>query len=296
MSTRSGDAVSSAVVEPAPTRARSRVSWLMGARLNHWAHFLFLPLAGYDPTANSRVNALALGRGVVIAFSALAFGYLLNGVSDRYMDGSAEKNPLVDDNQASSHTTILVVLAAISILASLLGPWPVTIATLVVILSGIVYSIGPRWKRLPIVGTLLNVTNFAPLLWVGSSTIQMAPNLWILTICFSVLLLQNQVLHEAADREDDHRGQILTTFRLLGARLSAGLLCVLGALLAFVASRIPSMTQLAWPLGLAYAAVFPGILYFWGDGARAMKQARLAHRFACLIAGALIFFVDRFKY
>lgn len=292
MSTHSGNAVSPAVA----IRARPRVTWLVGARVNHWAHFLFLPFAGYDPTAEIRSNALALGRGLVIAFGVLAFGYLLNGVSDRYMDGSAKKNPLVDDTEVSSHVPMLVFLPAMSILASFLGPWPVTCATLVVILSGIVYSIGPRWKRFPIVGTLLNVTNFAPLLWVGVISTAMAASLVHLAVCFSALLLQNQLLHEAADCQDDQRGQILTTYRLLGSRMSAVLLCLLGLLLGLVAANIPAMVQLAWPLGIIYAMVFPAILFFWGDVAEPMKRARLVHRFACLLAGAAIFFVERLKY
>ena len=60
-------------------------------RPKQWAHFALLPLACFEPTLP---GALALARGVAIAACVLAYGYLLNAISDRKIDRSLDKNPL----------------------------------------------------------------------------------------------------------------------------------------------------------------------------------------------------------
>ena len=100
----------------------------------------------------------------------------------------------------------LWVLALVAVGLAATGPWVTLAATLLARSSGIVYSVGPRLKRYPVVGTLTNATNFTPLLWVGLPASGATDGTMILTQAFLLLLLQNQLLHEAADRDDDLRG------------------------------------------------------------------------------------------
>src|SRR5262249_36816558 len=130
--------------------------------------------------------------GALIALSALSFGYLLNGLSDRHMDASVEKNPLIGGDRAPSHRLALGALFATAAGLSLTGPWPVRAATAICLVSGVVYSVGPRLKRLPLLGTLANTTNFAPLLWVGIAGERAPDGMAPLTLAFTCLLLQNQ--------------------------------------------------------------------------------------------------------
>jgi len=274
---------------PGIAAPRARVGFLRAARVRDWAHFLLLPLAAYDPAPGRAVSLPALARGVFIAFAVLAFGYLLNGVADRHMDASAHKNPLVSGGARPSYRAALSALAASALAASLFAPWPVLAATAIGLGSGLAYSIGPRLKRYPVLGTLANATNFAPLLWVGLPFAAEARGMLPLTVSFTCLLLQNQLLHEAADRDDDRRGQVLTTFRLLGPRRSALTLALFGAALCAVVAATPTLAQLALPIGLVYGLAFPLALARLGVEPARMRRARLVHRFFCLATGAAIF-------
>src|SRR5262249_50293183 len=81
---------SSALSRPAAIRA-----WLARVRFADWAHFLVLPLATIDAHASRSDTLLAGARGVGIAFTILAFGFLINSVADREMDIDVRKNSLV---------------------------------------------------------------------------------------------------------------------------------------------------------------------------------------------------------
>ncbi len=267
----------------------ARAGWLQAARLRHWAHFLLLPLAGYDPAAPLAASALALTRGVLIAFAVLAFGYLLNGLADRHMDASAAKNPIVGGGAPQSFAAPLALLAALATLAAAFAPWPAALATAVGLASGVLYSVGPRLKRFPVLGSLANLTNFAPLLWVGLPTAAAAADMLPLTLCFGALLLQNQLLHEAADRDDDRRGRLRTTYLLLGPRGSALAAAALGLSLTALAAATPALSPLTWPLAFVYVLAFPAVLARLGASPRPMAAARLAHRLAALLTGALLF-------
>jgi len=109
---------------------------------------------------------MAIGRGVLIAAGVLCFGYLLNGFMDRDLDRDADKNPMA----AGATGPVIWVLGASLTLALTLGlmaPRVVLLATVISIVSGTVYSSCGRLKRIPVVGTALNISNFLPLMWVG---------------------------------------------------------------------------------------------------------------------------------
>ena len=63
-------------------------------RLRHWSHFLLLPLASVDPAESWERTSVASARGVAAAFALLAFGYLLNSLSDRAVDRDPGKHAL----------------------------------------------------------------------------------------------------------------------------------------------------------------------------------------------------------
>jgi|GEM_PF-1102401 len=272
---------------------RGAPSFWRASRVRDWAHFLLLPLAGYQSGVELGANALALGRGVIIAFCVLAFGYLLNGIADRGMD-DARKNPLVDSGPDRRYLLTLVALVAIALSASLLGPWVATAGTLLVLLSGVVYSVGPRLKRYPFLGTLTNATNFTPLLWVGlpAGATAAGSGMGLITGAFVLLLLQNQLIHEAADRGEDRRGGIRTTFLILGTLGSTAVVAGLGLGLAALC-----LTAGLLGPGIAAGAVFglaaPAVTALRGDQPHIMATARWSHRVASLALGGWLFIALR---
>lgn len=263
----------------APPVAATRL--VQAIRLRDWWHFLLLPLA-------SAQSALQLLRGVGIAFCILAFGYLVNGLSDRQLDSDLKKSALA--HEPSGLRLLVALFAGLALLLSLSGPSAVTIATLVSLSAGTVYSVGPRLKRFPLVGTLANAACFSPLLWLGVR--DGAPGFDLLTLgaSFVLLLLQNQLVHEAVDREDDARGGVLTTFRALGPRATAGLAMALGIGLSLLAPR----PALAVAMLAAFVLAFPLALFRRGDDVTAMRTTRLVHRLSCIVAGGALFAALRF--
>jgi 4-hydroxybenzoate polyprenyltransferase len=262
--------------------------WFRTLRVRDWAHFLLLPIAGFAG------DVLALSRGLVIALCILAFGFLLNGIADSEMDGSARKNPLVAVRDHAMHLRVSALLATTALGVALLAPRPAAIATAIAVASGTLYSIGPRLKRLPIIGTLSNVLHFAPLLWVGIARHGPHPGMWALTGCFSLLILQNQILHEAADELDDRPGAVNTTWRLLGRRSGAVLVTLLGLSLALVVAGQAELRAGAPVLALALGAGFGLAVLLLGQRRHGAARLRKAHRFLAGFAGAWMFFALRF--
>ncbi len=277
-----------------PSRSASW-AWWRGLRVRDWAHFVVLPLAAAPLRSPDAAAAIGLARGMGIAALLLAYGYLLNGLADRGLDRDPAKNPF---SQAS--TKAIDALAALAFalalgalgLAAAGGPVPVAAAS-TSIAAGWLYSAGPRLKRLPIVGTLLNVACFAPLLFVGAGR-TLPPATALLTLAFTGLLLENQLLHEAADARDDAAAQVRTTFLALGARGAA-------ALAAFAGTLPAAAIGLAWPgaigacvagaTALVFVVVVPRALARHGADPRRMARARLLHRAAGVALGALLFAV-----
>jgi 4-hydroxybenzoate polyprenyltransferase len=257
-------------------------------RFRAWAHFLPLPLAGLDPAAP---NAPALARGVAAAFCILGFGYLANAVGDRGMDRDRAKNPLVGRAPPRLGGT-LAALALIALLLAANGPLALLAAALS-LSSGWAYSLGPRLKRVPLLGTLMNVLNFAPLLCLGLGGTRLpSPLAWLLP-AFAALLVQNQLLHEAADAAEDRAGAVRTTFLALGP-VGAGMLAAMAAALVMAAAgralafggRPPAWALL---LGAPFLMVFPALLAWRGRSAVHMARARVAQRCCAAAAGLLLF-------
>jgi 4-hydroxybenzoate polyprenyltransferase len=257
-------------------------------RVREWFYFLVLPLAGQDAARAVDVDARALARGLAVAFGVLGFGYLVNAAADAGSDPDARKNPLAGRTASRSVGATCAALAGGAIALAATGPRVALVAAVVCVASGLVYSVGPRLKSVPVVGTLANATNFVPLLFVGAASPH--PSLaWRLTPVFAGVLLQSQILHEAADARADDRGGVRTTFLAFGRVGSALLAALFGALPlagselgAPVAIAVTSVFVAAFPLALAVYAT---------DSARAMALRRW-QRGCGLVLGAAVFLRD----
>lgn len=270
--------------------ANTLALWLARIRVRDWLHFLALPFAalalGFDATMTA-----PLARGVLVSGCVLAFGYLINGVGDRAMDSEPGKNVLTREAPRTYAAPLLgLALAALAFAAT--GPAVVLGATAVALVSGVLYSVGPRWKRVPVVGTLMNVTHFTPLLFVGLASSADAWALAPLAAAFAALLLENQLIHEAADAPDDRAGGVYTTFSALGANGCAVAAVVLG--LAVAGASLPLLSAAGaspvWALhAVPHVLVFPALLAARGDDPARMRRARLHHRLAALLSGVVLF-------
>ena len=258
-----------------------------------WLHFAVLPCACFDRSLPLMESLPALARGVVLAAIVLGWGYLLNAISDRNLDLSAAKNPFVQARRPSRLHYALAVLMPCVALALAAGASSLVLgATLTCIVSGTLYSAGPRLKSYPIVCTLLNVGCFAPLMILGLVGESMSPAQWALVGTFSALLLQNQLLHEAADAKEDRDGGLQTTYGLLGHRgvVLATAVMGVGVVVAslFLAERAGVSTWLAVH-AIPYVLVFPVLLWRSRSNDAKIATLRSQHRLASAVSGALLF-------
>src|SRR5262249_15532082 len=141
-------------------------------------------------------------------------------IADRASDASPLKNPLAGALRVPAGAKLVVGAAAG--LALLIGLVLGSIATVLLVASlaaATLYSAGPRVKAWPVAGTLLNTAICAPLLGLAAPDgASLPPGASVLSTTFVGLILQSQILHEAADAGEDARGRVLTTARLLGPR------------------------------------------------------------------------------
>ncbi len=253
-------------------------------RAPQWLHLSLLPCAavGAEALTHPARTSLVLARGLSVAALALAFAYGLNAIGDRPFDRSRRKNPLAGVAEVPLESRVAVAAcASLSLaLAATGGPGVLGCAALS-LLTGALYSAGPRLKAYPIVGTALNVGIFLPLMWLAGPPASAA-----LPVAFVTMLLQNQLWHERQDLEEDRAASVWTTGAALGARGTAALTVALGvggAGLAAAVSRAHPALSLASGAACAMATVAPLAL------ARAPARRRAVHRVAALASGALVY-------
>jgi 4-hydroxybenzoate polyprenyltransferase len=248
--------------------AQARVSAVRGASLSvvrarQWIHFVVLPLAGGIEFAPLAIAALLL-----------SYAYGLNAISDRATDLDERKNPLLRGVDCRAALAVVLAAGGAAVGMSLLFSSVVRAAVAISLASATVYSVGPRAKRLPVLGTLLNLGIFAPLLWLGRER-----PLAIEWVTFAVLLLQNQLLHERADAAEDAAAGVRSTAWALGERgtmIAIFVLAVVG-----IAGSV-QLRSLVGVIGIAAASTVP-LLY------GAARERRVAHRWIAFAAGAAIF-------
>ncbi len=263
-------------------------SWADAARAlraRQWLHFTALPLAA--AFAGAPVSSPRLGLGVGVAAALLAYAYGANAIADRATDASAHKNVLAGVVAAPLRAAGLVASAgALAFAGALALGGLATAAASTVLAVATVYSLGPRWKATPGLGTLLNALLFAPLALLafdGFAAALGSRPLLVRLAAFVPMLLQNQLLHELADVDEDARAGTVTSARVLragGVRASCLALGAIGAALAFVCAD----GKVAVASALALAAM-TGVAVAPKDAA----WARAAHRRAGLVAGAVVF-------
>jgi 4-hydroxybenzoate polyprenyltransferase len=228
-------------------------------------------------------------RGIANAFAILAFGFLLNAVSDRDVDRDARKNPLLLPG-GGGYKASLVALPTVSLVLAALSPWPVQLATAWCLILGCAYSIGPRLKAVPVAGTLANAAGYTPILFLGMAGPSLPPRFGTVAIAFAALLFQNQLIHEAGDRLDDAASGIPTTWLMLGPRWTAFLAACAGGV-ATVATRSGAgrYASLSIIVGAAFIAVFPLLLAWAGLTASRAARLRVVHRWCAVLAGAALY-------
>jgi 4-hydroxybenzoate polyprenyltransferase len=259
-------------------------STLLAARAlrpRQWRHFLLLPAAPL--CVEWRTGAFVYGVG--IAALALVYAYGLNSLSDGATDLDARKNPLVSIAVYPPELPLLLFGAGLgalglSLAAGGTAPWAVGAS----LSAATLYSIGPRLKALPLIGTLVNAAIFAPLLLVAPDA-TLSPPVRFLGTAFITLLLQNQLLHERADADEDAAARALTTGRVLGERATRAAVLWIGGLgLALTASSAPSKAT-----GLVAAAALAGVTARALLGPNGAAERRRLHRRCSLCAGAFLF-------
>lgn len=251
-----------------------------------WWYFSLLPLTSLvgDVRADDDVVLRLLGS-VAVAGLCLAFAYGFNGIIDRGMDRDAGKNSLAGLVEVPREAVALVVGCALVALgiAAMLTPVAL-LGSGMSLVAGTLYSGG--LKRLPLVGTLVNVLIFVPLPFlamVGPPT----PGMTFLIFCFYVLVTQNQILHEIADSEEDLAAGVRTTAVAIGATGVRLVAVFLGPLAALVLWRLRASASIT-PIAAAIALCGGATIVALGDGSRA-GPFRVVHRWYSLAVGAVLF-------
>lgn len=262
-----------------PGLARQLALGLRALRVRQWAHFVPLPLAG-APLGDMLSGTCSMGPvlwGILAGALCLACAYGLNAHGDRGADAPG-KNPLVGADVGSAAVVPALACGLLAMVAAGHSGGPGAAA--VSLATGALYSVGPRLKRLPGVGTLANAAIFAPLLaLVGTPR---TPGFWGMSLVFTALLLQNQLVHERADVGEDRRAGAFTTAQWLGPAgvTAAGRwLAVAGSLAA--ATLLGPWAALGGATGLAFGA--------WLIGQADPARARRRHRALALATGAAIY-------
>jgi 4-hydroxybenzoate polyprenyltransferase len=261
---------------------------LAALRARQWLHFVALPLCGWrgplDPPDPLRWLSAASA-----AACALAWAYGLNAVAERRFDASARKNPLVASPELAGVALTCAAMCAVSGL--LLAAWLSTWAACMVALSlaaGTAYSVGPRAKRIPGAGLVLNCAIFVPLtaLLVEPGD---APGPYRHELAVFVLLLtQNQLVHELADAAEDARSGALTTARALGEPATRRVVLSIAP-----ATVLTSLVLAPDPGTGVLAAATAALATLAATAAPTAREARVRHRRFCWLGGALLFMAGR---
>jgi 4-hydroxybenzoate polyprenyltransferase len=255
-------------------------------RVRQWVHILPLPLATFDASVPAATALLAAVRGMANIFAILAFGFLVNAIADRYMDRDARKNPLVVPGR-NRYKLSLIALPAVSVALAAFSPWPVQLATVSCLAVGVLYSVGPRLKTIPVVGTLANAAWYVPMLVLGMASPELPAGFGTIAIAFTALLLQNQLIHESGDRVEDEASGIRTTWVAFGPRWSALFAACAGALA--IVMTTPALGPFRYAVGTVFIAVFPLLLAWDGLSAERAARLRVVHRWCAVLFGAALY-------
>ncbi len=188
-------------------------AWFKLLRPTDWLHFLFLPLM---TISFAEFNGVCLVSALIGAAIYLAFAYGYN----EYKDSGLYKwnREALREYLGVGHVGIWlawIVLIALGLAVTGLCGASSQIAMLSGVIGSYLYSGGPRLKRFPVIGTLANLWIFLPVALLGGQFSLVAAAPWLLGV-FSLLLIQNQLIHEATHRQEDRRDNIRTSVVVFG--------------------------------------------------------------------------------
>lgn len=271
-----------------PSRTPVRGAWratLRMIRVRDWVHFLPLPFLTLDLAAIGGVGTLAPWLvGVVSAAGCLGFAYAWNEFQDEvgYRRETGPNGMRVPGVLLGS----LLTMITLALLAASVSGVRALLAASVSLVAGALYSGGPRWKAIPIVGTVTNAAIFAPLLLLGPGAAVFTLEHALLALAFGTVLLQNQLIHEASHAAEDAADAIRTSWLTFGPRASALAAALLGAITIGMLLAVDSTWRTAAgcvPLILLTLAARPERLMSHVHAAR----LRTLHRYAGAVAGGV---------
>jgi 4-hydroxybenzoate polyprenyltransferase len=274
------------VAAPDVPSSSSLVRLLRLYRVRQWVHILPLPLATFDASVPTATALIAAARGMANLFAILAFGFLVNAISDRYVDRDARKNPLVVPGR-NGYKLSLIALPALSVALAAFSPWPVQLATVCCLAVGCLYSVGPRLKTIPVVGTLANAAWYVPMLYLGMADSSLPPGFSVIATAFTALLLQNQLIHESGDRLEDEASGIRTTWLAFGPRWAALLAACAGLVAILITAS--ALGPFRYAVGTLFIAAFPLLLAWDGLSAERAARLRVVHRWCAVLFGAALY-------
>ncbi len=250
-----------------------------------------VPLATFDLYAPRGRAWLAAGRGVASAFVILAFGFLLNSVSDRQVDRDGRKNPLIIAG-AAGYQYSLAVLLVLSLALAAVSPVPARLAILSCLVLGVVYSIGPRLKSVPVAGSLTNAAGFTLMLFFGMSSATLPAGFGYVALVYATLLLQNQLMHEAGDQLEDRASGIRTTWLTLGPRWTSLMAAFAGLGATIAAAHIVPRAAVVPVVAIAsmiFVVAFPLLLSWPRLKTREAARLRVIQRWWAVVFGAALY-------
>lgn len=205
-------------------------------RLADWVHFLPVTLL---PVATGAADPVPIALALVAGAACLAYAFGWNSLHDEGLGAFPGLSP--------AEARLLLTLSVVAGILPALAVGPVaTGAASVSLLGSWAYSGGPRLKRFPFVGTLANGPIFVPVALLACPRWPTGAAAWLLFGAYALLLLQNQVVHEAQHAEEDRRDGLRTTARVLGPRPSALLAGALGLGAAGALGALGLSREPAW--------------------------------------------------
>lgn len=254
-------------------------------RVRQWFIFVPLPAAGMvRPDELQGKRGLEVLGAVVVSGLALAYAYGINAIFDRASDEDPRKNVLAGQTRVPTAAVVSVMFSGLLALcgASLLGRvamWSVGAS----IAAGTLYSAGPRLKHFPVIGLLGNWAIFAPLMAAALRLDSVPRGFSVLFAVFTLLVTQNQLMHEESDIAEDTLANAWTTARWLGERGTRAALWALAIGIAAAGLLAPSLP------GLAICVVAGGLSALIASYVEPAKRRRRLHRYLSGLMGGVLF-------
>lgn len=265
-------------------------------RVKDWVHFLFLPLLTIVP---GFIDWLDLILAIVCSGLCLGYAYGYNQYKDEGLDKQDESVALeMYGMKKNGLVLILLLMLILTLMLSFVISRVSFLAAIISLFGSTVYSGGPTLKNVPIVGTLANLLIFIPLAFLGGGE-AINFNFFIFVIALVGLLMQSQMIHEAADYKDDIKNRIATTAVKYGLEVSkkGSLLWGVLSIVAFIVLALNLESKWVWG-AVSVLAAFDLLYFFYSSFQNEVATAslRLKHRYIGFVAGTVAYLAYFFSY